>query len=162
MVNQTIRNYLFSTINMMFYIWVLFSAQQFHFNFTLVSGTQYVIHFFDNLAIIVMRLHSLLGFTDGMLISWNKNARKSFCVIKNSDFDIGSNVVFNGAMTFSVYCIVAAMCSLPFSILERCFATRYLKDYEANSRAYISYALVFLLNFIGIIGAILLQNSTFY
>ncbi|CCD66562.1 Serpentine receptor class epsilon-12 [Caenorhabditis elegans] len=131
--------YVADTINMMFYIWVLFSAQQFHFNFTLVSGTQYVIHFFDNLAIIVMRLHSLLGFTD--------------------DFDIGSNVVFNGAMTFSVYCIVAAMCSLPFSILERCFATRYLKDYEANSRAYISYALVFLLNFIGIIGAILLQNK---
>ena len=64
-------------------------------------------------------------------------------------------------MTVSIYCIVAAMCALPCSILERCFATLYLKDYETNQRPYISYCLVFLLNLLGGIGALILQNSEY-
>ncbi|KAF1751471.1 hypothetical protein GCK72_018025 [Caenorhabditis remanei] len=133
--------YILDTLNMMFYIWILFSAKQFHYNFNLVSGAQYIIHFIDNLAIMVMRFHWMLGYTD--------------------DIDISSNYVFNWAMTVSIYCIVAAMCALPCSILERCFATLYLKDYETNQRPYISYCLVFLLNLLGVIGALILQNKSY-
>lgn len=53
-----------STINMLFYMWVLFSAAQFHFNFNLISGVQYVMHFLDNLAILAMRFHWILGYED--------------------------------------------------------------------------------------------------
>lgn len=53
------------------------------------------------------------------------------------------------------------MCSLPCFIVERCFATLYLKDYEKNQRRHISYLLVFLLIAIGAFGAFVLQNSEF-
>ncbi|PIC27832.1 hypothetical protein B9Z55_019961 [Caenorhabditis nigoni] len=126
---------------MLFYIWVLFSAKQFHYNFNFISGAQYIIHFIDNLAIMAMRFHWIFGFTD--------------------DFDLGSSTVFVCAMTISIYCMVSAMCALPLSIIERCFATFYLKDYEINQRPHISYILVILLSLIGVVGAIVLQNKSY-
>ncbi|CAL2045533.1 unnamed protein product [Caenorhabditis brenneri] len=132
--------YLIDCLNMIFYIWVLFSAKQFHFNFNLVSGTQYIIHLIDNLAILVMRFQWFLGFID--------------------DTNLESNLIFNWSMTCSIFCIVSAMCALPLSILERFFASVFLKDYETNRRPYISFILVFLLNAFGVLGAIALQNKS--
>ncbi|CAI2353267.1 unnamed protein product [Caenorhabditis sp. 36 PRJEB53466] len=133
--------YLFDTLNIMFYIWVLFSASQFHFNFNLISGTQYIIHLVDNIAMLVIRVQWVVGHSD--------------------DSDPSSNPIFFWAMNCSVFCIVFAMCSLPFFIIERCFATFHLKDYETNQRRYLSYVLVFLLNAIGLCGTFILQNKAY-
>ena len=62
-----------------------------------------------------------------------------------SDIAIRENVHFVSLMYISIFAVISAMCILPCMIIERCFATFFISDYEVKQRKYISFFLILLL-----------------
>ncbi|PIC27882.1 hypothetical protein B9Z55_019993 [Caenorhabditis nigoni] len=121
--------YFVDLFNMIFNFAILIRAHQFHFNFCCIQGWLFVIHFTDNISIIILRV---------MMV---------FEVIDNSNPT--SSLIFWIPMNVTIGCTFAAMCTLFFLTVERCCATLFIVDYEIRLRKSIS---VFLNLFLTVFG----------
>lgn len=63
-------------------------------------------------------------------------------------------------MNVSIFTMASAMCILPCMIIERCFATYFVENYEKKPRKYISISLIFLLITFGTISCYFLRNAS--
>ncbi|EGT39454.1 hypothetical protein CAEBREN_31170 [Caenorhabditis brenneri] len=109
---------------------VLIRARQFHFNFCCIQGWLFVLHFVDNIAILVMRILMITETID--------------------DSNPTSMWIFWIPMNVTIGCTFAAMCTLFFLAVERCCATFFIQDYEINLRRSISVFLNVFLSLFGI------------
>lgn len=75
------------------------------------------------------------------------------------DTQLTSNPNFRFLMNTSVFTMLTAMCIMPFLILERCFATIFLSNYEAKPRRYISLILLLILCISGYFACLHVQEA---
>ncbi|CAI2353232.1 unnamed protein product [Caenorhabditis sp. 36 PRJEB53466] len=124
---------------MLFNFVVLIRAHQFHFNFSCIQAVLFVLHFFDNVAVLVLKILMITEIVD------NSDPTSSFL------FWISMNITI--CFTFS------AMCTLFFLTVERCCATLLMRDYEREKRRYISVLLNLLLLSYGLISCFVIRNK---
>lgn len=60
--SQAIR---FSQFNMLFNFYILIRAHQFHVNFSCILAVLFLIHFVDNIAVIILKVSMVLEVVDG-------------------------------------------------------------------------------------------------
>ncbi|CAI5451411.1 unnamed protein product [Caenorhabditis angaria] len=130
--------YIIDVFNMIFYIWMVFKAKQFHYNFNLIVGFFLTTHFIHDIAILTLRCSMII----------------------TKDFNSINPMLIKSTINVSIYSMGAALCCLPFFMLERCCATYYLSDYEVKKRHHISYIITFSQFSIGCFTCFCLQNET--
>ncbi|EGT43481.1 hypothetical protein CAEBREN_01539 [Caenorhabditis brenneri] len=137
--------YFVDLFNMLFNFIVLIRARQFHFNFCCIQGWLFVLHFVDNIAILVMRILMITETIDGFFLCLTvcQRVSNSFRFKSNIHVDLLDSDECHNWMYFS-------MCTLFFLAVERCCATFFIQDYEINLRRSISVFLNVFLSLFGI------------
>ncbi|CEN07126.2 Serpentine receptor class gamma [Caenorhabditis elegans] len=136
--------YFIDLFNMIFNFVFLIRAHQFHFNFGCIYAWLFVINFTDNIALLLMKNIMIWEYVD--------------------DSNPTSNWLFFITMNITIACTFAAMCTLFFCAVERCFATVYICDYEKKQRKFISIMLNSMLTIFGfaVCGVVTDKKNTVY
>ncbi|CAI5453642.1 unnamed protein product [Caenorhabditis angaria] len=109
---------IFNICHTLFFLYINITAKQFHQNWTNVMSILYIQHCIADIAWIIDR---------SILISQHPDDHQ---------------VLMKICSYVRVICIFQGLLVLPILIIERCFATIYISDYESTKRLYISYSLV--------------------